>query len=350
VLDRLRRDCVARDKLTVLAHELRDVPAADSELDPDDPFAAVAWSDEAAEDLLRLVFTCCHPALAPSAQVPLALRMLCGLTAGETARLLQTSEPTVAQRLVRAKRKIRDAGIALTVPPRSSWSERLEGVLAVVGLVFTEGHAATEGSTLLRTSLCDEALRLAALLHRLLPDEPEVLGLRALLLLTDARRDARVADGWLVLLDEQDRSAWRWADVDAGLDLVTRALRRAGPHPGQWVLQACIAASSVAPEPDRQAVVALYDALVARAPSPAARVNRAAAVGRASGPEAGLRALGTEPAGAAEDRALVLRAELHLQLGELETGRDLLARAAAVARNDVVRRHLERRLADLPPG
>jgi RNA polymerase sigma-70 factor (ECF subfamily) len=174
-----------------------------------------------------------------------------------------------------------------------------------------------------------------------------VLGLRALLLLTDARRDARVADGWLVLLDDQDRSAWRWADVDAGLDLATRALRRAGPHPGRWVLQACIAASSVAPNrtagrrrPVRRAR--------GRAPSPAVRVNRAAAVARARGPQAGLLALGPEPAGAAEDRALVLRAELHLQLGELATGRELLARAASVARNDVVRRHLERRLQGLP--
>jgi RNA polymerase sigma-70 factor (ECF subfamily) len=347
VLDQLRRDAVARAKLTVLAHQLRDVPPADSVLDPDDPFAEAAWSDEAAEDLLRLVFTCCHPALAPSAQVPLALRMLCGVTAGEAARLLQTSEGTVAQRLVRAKRKIRDAGIALTVPPRGSWAERLEGVLAVVGLVFTEGHAATQGSALVRTPLCDEALRLAALLHRLLPDEPEVLGLRALLLMTDARRDARVADGWLVLLDDQDRSTWRWADVDAGLDLATRGLRRAGPRPGRWLLQACIAASTVAPEPDREAVVALYDALLARAPSPAVRVNRAAAVARARGPAAGLAALGDQTLGPSEDRALVLRAELHLELGQRDAGRDLLVRAIAVARNDVVRRHLMRRVAGL---
>jgi RNA polymerase sigma-70 factor (ECF subfamily) len=349
VLDRLRRDAVARDRLTVLAQDLRDAPAADSSVEADDPFVAVAWSDEAAEDLLRLVFTCCHPALAPTAQVPLALRLLCGLTAGETARLLQTSEPTVAQRLVRAKRKIRDTGIGLAVPPRSSWPERLEAVLAVVGLVFTEGHAATEGTTLVRSSLCDEALRLAALLHRLLPDEPEVLGLRALLLLTDARRDARVADGWLVLLDDQDRSTWRWTDVDAGLDLVTRALRRAGPRPGRWLLQACIAASTVAPEPDREAVVALYDALLRCSPSPAVRVNRAAAVARAQGPAAGLAELGDQPLGPSEDRALVLRAELHLELGERDTGRELLVRAAALARNDVVRQHLERRLTEVAP-
>jgi RNA polymerase sigma-70 factor (ECF subfamily) len=347
VLDRIRRDQVARDKLVLLAQEHREAAAADTSGDPDDAFAAVAWSDEAAEDLLRLVFTCCHPALAAQAQVPLALRMLCGLTAAETARLLQTSEATVAQRLVRAKRKIRDAGIAMTVPPRASWPERLDGVLAVLGLVFTEGHAATQGSELVRTSLCDEALRLAALLHRLLPDEPEVLGLRALLLLTDARRDARVTDGWLVLLEDQDRGAWRWSDIELGLDLAGQALRRAGPQPGRWTLQAALAAMQVRPEPDLEAIVCLYDALAARTPSPAVLVNRAAAVARARGAAAGLAALDDVPPGAADDRILVLRGELLVQQGELVAGRAALAQAAAAARNDVVRRHLERRLDEL---
>lgn len=342
VLDRVRRDRTSVAKLTALALELRDEPGADAVTDPDDPFCAVRWSDAAAEDLLRLVFTCCHPALAAGAQVPLALRLLCGLSAAETARLLLTTEATVAQRLVRAKRKIREAGIALEIPPRSAWPDRLGSVLAVVGLVFTEGHAATQGPELVRPALCDEALRLAALLRRLLPDEPEVLGLSAVLLLTDARRDARTQDGVLVLLGEQDRSRWRWADIDTGLRLATEALRRGGCGP--WTLQAAIAALNVRPDPDRAAVVALYDRLAASTPSTAVLVNRAAAVALAYGPAAGLAALDGLQAAPGDHRLLVLSAELHAELGDLEQARTLMARAVAAARNDVERRHLQGRL------
>jgi RNA polymerase sigma-70 factor (ECF subfamily) len=352
VLDRLRRDRVAADKLAALATELRDEPPADSVSDPDDPFGAVRWSDAAAEDLLRLVFTCCHPALAVSAQVPLALRLLCGLSAAETARLLLTTEPTVAQRLVRAKRKIRDAGIGLTVPPRAAWPDRLDAVLAVIGLVFTEGHTATEGTALVRAALCDEALRLAALLRRLLPDEPEVLGLSALLLLSDARRDARTgAGGDLVLLAEQDRGRWRWADIDRGLDLATQAVRRAGARPGRWTVQASIAALQVAPEPDREAIVTLYDRLAGVMPSSAVLANRAAAVALARGPEAGLAALDGLRAAPGDHRLLVLRAELAADLGRHGAARDLMHDAVRAARNDVERRHLQRRLDTLttPP-
>jgi len=348
ILDRLRRDHVAQDKLTHLAHQLQEEPAADAVSDPDDPFGEVRWSDEAAEDLLRLVFTCCHPALAPSAQVPLALRLLCGLTAAETARLLVTTEPTVAQRIVRAKRKIRDAGIAMTVPSRAAWPERLDAVLAVVGLVFTEGHAATGGTLLVRPALCDEALRLAALLRRLLPDEAEVLGLSAVLLLTDARRDARIRDGELVLYDEQDRQLWRWTDIERGTEFATRAVRRAGATPGRWVLQASIAALQVQPDPDREAIVILFDRLLALAPSPAVGVNRAAALAAALGARAGLAALDEVEAAPGDHRCQVLRAELHRQLGELERGRRHLEQAVVGVRNDVEERHLRRRLDTWP--
>ncbi|MER7578070.1 DUF6596 domain-containing protein [Streptomyces sp. NPDC126514] len=346
ILDRLRRDRVGVDKLATLAHELRDEPAADSVSDPDDPFGAVCWSDTAAEDLLRLVFTCCHPALAASAQVPLALRLLCGLTATETARLLLTTESTVAQRLVRAKRKIRDAGIALDIPPRAAWPDRLDAVLTVIGLVFTEGHTAAEGPVLVRASLCDEALRLAALLRRLLPDEPEVLGLSALLLLTDARRDARTDGDGLVLLADQDRGRWRWNDIGHGLGLATEALRRSGSRPGRWVLQAGIAALQVQPVPDRDAIVTLYDRLAEQTPSSAVLANRAAAIALARGPAAGIAALDGVPAAPGDHRLLALRAQLTAELGRRLEARQLMHHAIQAARNDVERRHL-RRLLDI---
>ena len=347
VLDRLRRDQVASQHLAAMAYELHDEPSAESVADPDDPFGAVRWSDEAAEDLLRLVFTCCHPALAPAAQVPLALRMLCGLTSTETARLMLTTEPTVAQRLVRAKRKIRDAGIALKVPPRAEWPDRLDSVLAVVALIFTEGHAATEGPVLVRPALCDEALRLAALLRRLLPDEPEVLGLSALLLLTDARRDARTDGDGLVLLADQDPSRWRWDDIERGLALAAEALRRSGSRPGRWTLQAAIAALQSREEPDREAIVTLFDRLAAAAPSSAVLTNRAAAVALARGPEEGLAALDEIDAARDDHRLLLLRAELTDQLGQRRLAQDYMRRAIAATRNDVQRQHLERRLAAL---
>ncbi|WP_433784383.1 RNA polymerase sigma factor [Actinomycetospora sp. CA-101289] len=337
VLDRLRREKVADDHLAAVA-----APPTVDAADLDDPFGA----ETGAEDLLRLVFTCCHPALGDAARIPLALRMLCGLTSAATARLMATSEATVAQRLTRAKRKIRTAGIALEIPPRSAWPERLGAVLTVVGLLFTEGHAATEGPELVRPELCDEALGLAALLRRLLPDEPEVLGLSALLLLTDARRAARLGTARdLVPLADQDRTAWRWDDVGEGLDHAARAVRLAGDRPGRWVLQAAIAALQVHPDADPDAVVALFDRLREVMPAPAVLVNRAAAVAVARGPAAGLEALDAATTAPEDHRALVLRAELHWQLGRVEEARALMRRAVDATRNDVERRHLDGRLA-----
>ena len=345
ILDRIRRDRTATVKLATLAGDLTHEPsAADTLNDLDDPFGAVRWSDAAAEDLLRLIFTCCHPALAASAQVPLALRMLCGLTAAETARLLQTTEPTVAQRLVRAKRKIRDAGIALEIPSRAEWPDRLAAVLAVVGLVFTEGHAATDSPTLVREPLCDEALRLAALLRRLLPDEPEVLGLSALLLISDARRDARTHGDDLVLFTDQDRSRWRWNDIDHGLELAAAALRRSGTEAGPWTLQAAIAACHVQPEPDRNAILVLYDHLARHAPAPAVLVNRAAAIAQVHGPAAALTALDELQPAPGDHRHLVLRAELHARLGQLDQAAAAMTDAVRAVGNPIERRHLQQRL------
>lgn len=343
-LDRMRRDRVGTAKLTALAHDPSSEQVG-SGADPDDPFAAAARADPAAEDLLRLVFTCCHPALAVSAQVPLALRMLCGLTPAEVSRLLQAPEPTVQKRLARAKAKIRQTGLPFVVPARAEWPERLPAVLAVVGLLFTEAHTATTGEQLVREALCDEALRLAALLHRLLPDEPEVLGLRALLLLTDARRAARVdGAGALVLLADQDRGLWRWDDVDRGLALLTAALPRAGERAGPWLLQACLAAERVRPAPDPGVVLALYDRLAQLLPSDAVLANRAAAVALASGADLGLAALdalGGDEAGG--HRTHALRAELLAALGRTAEADAAYARAARAARNGVEARHLDER-------
>lgn len=345
VLDRIRRDRVGTAKLARLAADLSDAPPADVGLD--DPFAATTWSDAAAEDLLRLVFTCAHPALGASAQVSMALRMLCGLTPAEVSRLLQVPEGTVQKRLARAKSKIRQTGLAFEVPDRAAWPDRLPAVLAVVGLLFTEGHAATGGPVLVRDALCDEALRLAALLHRLMPDEPEVLGLAALLLLTDARRDARVDQvGGLVLLADQDRRRWRWDDIDRGLALLTVALPRVGSTPGPWLLQACIAAEHLSPSSEAAAVVSLYDRLVEVLPSGAVLANRAAAVAVAQGAGAGLAALPPELTG---HRVDALRAELLAELGrhaDAVAAYDLAVDAAA---NDVERRHLLLRRSLVPP-
>ncbi|MDR6612844.1 sigma-70 family RNA polymerase sigma factor [Leifsonia sp. 1010] len=289
-IDRLRRDAVGREKEAeaALLRQLTDDGHADADEDADDPADAIA------DDRLRLVFTCCHPALSPEARVALTLRLLGGLTTAEIARAFLVPEPTMAQRISRAKAKIRDARIPYRIPSADDLPARLRSVLAVVYLVFSEGYAASAGDRLVREELCTEAIRLARELRSLLPDEEEVLGLLALLLLVDARRAARVdAAGALVPLPEQDRSRWNAEQIAEGHELVRKCLARG--RPGPYQLQAAIQAvhddAPTAADTDWPQIVALYDQLLRASPTPVVALNRAVAVAEVQGPDTGLAAL-----------------------------------------------------------
>jgi len=308
---------------------------------------------EVEDDRLRLLFTVCHPALAPAAQVALALRTLCGLTTAEIARAHLEPEATTAQRLVRAKRKIAEAGIPFEVPPAERLAERLEGVLSTIYLVFNEGFSATEGDSWIRADLCAEAIRLGRLVVELLPGEAEAEGLLALMLLHDARRASRTAtDGTLVPLEEQDRTVWDRAAIEEGTVLLDRGVARG--RPGPYQMQAAIAAlharAARPEETDWAQIAALYGALLRTTPGPIVELNAAAAVAMAHGPEAGLAWMERlERSGTLAGYHLLpaAQADLLRRLGRTGEARAAYARALALVRHPAERRFLERRLGEL---
>lgn len=304
------------------------------------------------DDRLRLVFTCCHPAISPQAQTALALRTLCGLSTREIARAFLEPEATTAQRLVRVKKKIADARIPYEVPPREDLPQRLQVVLGVAYLVFNEGYSATDTPGLVRPDLCAEAIRLARLLVELVPQEPEVLALLALMLLHDARRAARIdADGALVPLEEQDRSRWNREAIAQGLALLDAALalRRRGPYQLQAAIAALHARAARAPDTDWPQIAALYGGLLREQPSPVIELNAAVALAMAEGPQRGLSWI--DQLAAREelpDYHLLhaARADLLRRLGRSEEARDAYRAALALVRGDAERRYLQRRLGE----
>ncbi|HTE58763.1 MAG TPA: sigma-70 family RNA polymerase sigma factor [Solirubrobacteraceae bacterium] len=344
-IDRLRRNRSVADRAERLA-ELTRLETQHEEPSMNDESTIV-------DDRLRLVFTCCHPALEMPARVALTLRALGGLTTGEIARAFLVAEPTMGKRIVRAKRKIAEAGIPYRVPADEELPDRLRGVLRVVYLIFNEGYAATEGDRLVREELCDEALRLGELLCRLMPDDAEVWGLSALMLLHDARRAARVdPGGHYVALDAQDRSLWDQGRIGEGLAKLERAVRLR--RPGEYQLQAAITTLQIqAPNTeatDWAQIAELYGALGRLNPSPVVELNRAVAVGLASGPAAGLELLESLLGDPALERYQPLHAahaELLTRAGDTDGAASAYERAIALTANAVERAELERRLGAL---
>lgn len=349
-LDRLRRAKRFREKAEIVGRqalideELAAVEPGD--IGPEDPMAIE-------DDRLRLIFTCCHPALAPEIRVALTLRTLGGLTTPEIARAFLISETTLAQRLVRAKRKIRDAGIPYRVPPDHLLPERLASVLQVIYLVYNEGYGASSGDELIRRDLTAEAIRLGRVLVGLMPDEPEALGLLALMLLHDARREARVgSDGEIVLLEDQDRSLWDTGRIAEGGELLERAMRMR--RPGPYQLQAAIAAVHDAAltdgSTDWRQIAALYGSLAVATGSPVVELNRAVAIAMADGPAVGLALVEqiADSGQLAEYPYLhAARADLLRRLGRSEEAVSAYRRALELTSNDKERGFLDRRIREL---
>jgi predicted RNA polymerase sigma factor len=338
-IDRLRRDTRYRDRLALIGEELRSM--ASPSIDSADPLAQ--------DDRLRLIFTCCHPALAREAQVALTLRTVLGLETPAVARAFLVPEATIAQRIVRAKRKIRGAGIPYRVPEPSELPTRLAQVLSVLYLVFNEGYLASSGESAERRELARDAAWLASLLTRLMPDEPEALGLLALMRLHLARADARFeADGSLVLLPDQDRAAWDRAAITNATELLDRALRmgRPGPYQLQAAIVACHATAPSYDATDWTEVVALYERLMTLTPTPVVGLNRALAVAELRGPQAGLDALATLGE-RLDDYHLyhAARGVLLRRLGRTEEARAAERQALPLTANPAERRLLEERLA-----
>lgn len=341
-IDRLRRGARYNTSLTEFAREFEATTSDPTEYD----------DEHIADDRLRLIFTCCHPALRPEARIALTLREVCGLTTEEVARAFLTSPPTVAQRIVRAKAKIRDARIPYEVPPPSELPDRLDTVLHVIYLVFNEGYSTSSGTALTRADLSSEAIRLGRLLADMLPD-PEVRGLLALMLLHESRRPARTsATGELVLLEQQDRSRWNRQYIAEGVALVEQALssRRFGPYTLQAAIVAVHAEASDAASTDWAQIVALYDLLARADPSPVVALNRAVAVAMRDGPAAGLNLVNAILArGELTDYHLAhsARADLYRRLGDKTEARASYERALALTRQEPERRFLEKRLTEL---
>jgi RNA polymerase sigma-70 factor, ECF subfamily len=351
-IDRLRRGRVLAEKAELLGRQT----LIEEELAAIDPDAALDGADSMSpivDDRLRLIFTCCHPALAMDARVALTLRTLGGLSTPEIARAFLVPEATLAQRLVRAKRKIRDAGIPYRVPDDHALPERLDGVLRVLYLVFNEGYGASTGDRLVRRELSAEAIRLTRVLASLMPDESEVLGLLALMLLHDARRETRTGPGGeLVLLEDQDRSDWDRARIDEGQDLLERAMRmrRVGPYQLQAAIASLHDEALTSAATDWAQIAALYRVLGEIQPSPVVELNRAVAVAMADGPAAGLALVDRVAAGGQLDDYPYLhstRADLLRRLGRRADAAEAYRAALALTANEPERAFLARRIAEL---